>query len=138
MPGAAGLQGVTVLVVDDEPDARELLQVLLESCGIAVQVAASAEAALQALERAVPDVLISDIGMPEQDGYVLIEKIRASTSEGVRRIPAIALTAYAMVEDRNRALLAGFNLHATKPADPGALVTMIADLAGRRAAGPAD
>jgi signal transduction histidine kinase/CheY-like chemotaxis protein len=131
-----GLRGITVLVVDDEPDARELLQVLLESCGVVVQVAASAKAALEALERAVPDVLISDIGMPEQDGYALIEKIRASTSEKLRRLPAIALTAYAMVEDRNRALLAGFNLHATKPAAPGALITMVADLAGRRAAHP--
>ena len=136
VPLTAGLQGVTVLVVDDEQDARELLQVLLESCGILVQVAASAEAALRELERFVPDVLISDIGMPEQDGYALIEKIRASTSEELRRIPAIALTAYAMAEDRNRALLAGFNLHATKPASPGALITMVADLAGRRAADP--
>ena len=136
LPLAVGLQGVTVLVVDDEPDARELLQVLLESCGMIVQIAASADAALAELERAVPDVLISDIGMPEQDGYALIEKIRASASEGVRRVPAIALTAYAMVEDRNRALLAGFNLHATKPADPGALITMVADLAGRRVAEP--
>jgi signal transduction histidine kinase/CheY-like chemotaxis protein len=135
-PLPAGLRGVTVLVVDDEPDARELIQVLLESCGIIVQVAASAEAAWQELERFLPDVLISDIGMPLEDGYALIAKIRASTSEELRRIPAIALTAYAMADDRNRALLAGFNLHATKPADPGALITMVADLAGRRAAEP--
>ncbi len=131
-----GLQGVTVLVVDDEADARDLLQVLLESRGMVVHVAASAAEALEALERAVPDVIISDIGMPNLDGYALIEKIRASPSEKVRRVPAIALTAYAMVEDRNRALLAGFNLHATKPAAPAALVTMIADLAGRRAVDP--
>jgi CheY-like chemotaxis protein len=135
-PLAAGLQGLTVLVVDDEADARELIQVLLESCGIVVKVAASAEAALTELERFLPDVVISDIGMPLEDGYALIAKIRASTSEELRSIPAIALTAYAMAEDRNRALLAGFNLHTTKPADPGALITMVADLAGRRAAEP--
>ncbi|MDB5217028.1 MAG: Chemotaxis protein methyltransferase CheR [Myxococcaceae bacterium] len=129
-----GLSGLTVLVVDDETDARELLQILLESCGIVVRIAKSAQAALDELERCTPDVIISDIGMPHEDGYSLIEKIRASASEVTRRIPAIALTAYAMAEDRNRALLAGFNLHATKPADPGVLITMVADLAGRRAA----
>ncbi len=107
---------------------------VLEECGVLVRVAASAEAAWAELEEFRPDVMISDIGMPGGDGYGLIHRVRASSSEAIRRTPAIALTAYAAAEDRNRALLAGFNMHATKPADPGALATMVADLAGRLAA----
>jgi len=128
-----GLEGLAVLLIDDEQDARELLQVVLESCGVSVRLAASADAALEQLQTFQPDVIISDIGMPGEDGYSFIRKLRASTNEAQHRIPAIALTAYATAEDRSRALLAGFNLHATKPADPVALMTMVADLAGRRA-----
>ena len=128
-----GLDGIRVLVVDDEQDARELLQVVLEARGVVVHLAPSAAAAMLELEPFRPDVIVSDIGMANEDGYAFIRKVRTSASEPTRRIPAIALTAYAMAEDRNRALLAGFNLHLTKPANPRALLTMIADLAGRHA-----
>ena len=128
-----GLDGVRVLVVDDEEDARELLQVVLETRGVVVRLAPNAAAAMLELEPFRPDVIVSDIGMANEDGYAFIQKVRTSASEQTRKIPAIALTAYAMAEDRNRALLAGFNLHLTKPADPRALLTMIADLAGRHA-----
>jgi len=134
-----GMDGVSVLVVDDEQDARELLQVVLEACGVEVRLAGSAASAMEQLQSFQPDVIISDIGMPNEDGYSFIQKVRTSPTESVRRIPAIALTAYATAEDRSRALLAGFNLHTTKPADPGALVTMVADLVGRAtSSGPPD
>ncbi|MDB4946969.1 MAG: Chemotaxis protein methyltransferase CheR [Labilithrix sp.] len=127
-----GLRGIKALVVDDERDARELVQIVLESCGVEVRLADSVAAALAEVEQFRPDVIISDIGMPNEDGYALIKKVRTEASEALRRTPAIALTAYAMAEDRNRTLLAGFNLHLTKPADPAGLVTMVADLVGRR------
>lgn len=128
-----GLDGISVLVVDDEEDARELLQIVLEASGVVVQVVATAAAALKSLEVFHPDVIISDIGMAAEDGYSLIEKIRSSHSLQTRGTPAIALTAYTRPEDRYRALQAGFDLHAGKPADPSALVNMVATLAGRAA-----
>lgn len=132
----ADLRGLSVLVVDDEPDARELIGYLLETCGATVQQAASVAAALEALGASAPDVLVSDIGMPGEDGYSLLRNIRTDADETTRSIPAIALTAFARNEDRDRALMAGFNLHIAKPVDPSALVQAILDLAAHRRAAP--
>jgi CheY-like chemotaxis protein len=125
-----GLEGIRVLVVDDEPDARELVAYVLETCGVEVRVAASAAAALTELQSYRPHVVISDIGMPNEDGYSLIRSIRTLVSEETKNIPAIALTAFARNEDRTRALVEGFNLHLVKPVEPAALVKAVIDLAG--------
>jgi signal transduction histidine kinase len=125
------LAGLRILVVDDEPDARELLRALLERCGSEVTTAGSAAAALEAIGRSRPDVLISDIGMPEEDGYSLIRKVRAAEASPGERIPAVALTAYARAQDRVRALSAGFNVHVPKPIEPVELIVVVASLTGR-------
>jgi len=125
------LDGLCVLVVDDELDARELLSVVLTQCGAKVTTAASVPDALAALEESRPDVIVSDIGMPEEDGYSFIRKVRALHDTRGGRIPAAALTAYAGAEDRKRALLAGFQLHIPKPVDPTELIAVVATLAGR-------
>ena len=131
---APSLEGLSVLVVDDEADAREWLTVVLEQCGAVVTAVASAREALGALELGRPDILVSDIGMPGEDGYSLIEKVRALDARHGRRIPAVALTAYAGPEDRQRALSAGYELHVPKPVAPEDLVTALAALSGRSAA----
>jgi CheY-like chemotaxis protein/nitrogen-specific signal transduction histidine kinase len=125
------LDGVTVLVVDDEPDARDLVATLLSSQGAEVQVAGSVDSALELLETQTPDVLVSDIGMPDKDGYTLIGSIRALRTDA-SRIPAIALTAYARQEDRRRALGSGFDAYVSKPVEPGALVQLVIDMAKRQ------
>jgi signal transduction histidine kinase/CheY-like chemotaxis protein len=130
-PLRGGLEGVRVLVVDDEPDARELITFVLENAGAAVRVAESARDALQAVSTFAPQVIVSDIGMPLEDGYSLVRSIRTLPAEELRNVPAIALTAFARNEDRTRALTAGFNLHMTKPVEPSALVSAVAELAGR-------
>jgi PAS domain S-box-containing protein len=126
----ARLEGVRVLLVDDEPDANEALRVLLDHCGAEVRVAGSAVHALEILGRWKPDALVSDVGMPGEDGYALIAKVRKQ-SDDVRHIPAIALTAFASVEDRVRLLSAGFQMHVSKPADPGELTAAIASVLRR-------
>ncbi len=118
------LDGVRVLLVDDEPDANEVVRTLLSRLGAEVRVAASAAQALEILERWLPDVLVSDIGLPGEDGLSLIAKVRAR-SDGAARLPAIALTAYASDEDRARVLAAGFQWHLSKPAEPGAITAAI-------------
>jgi PAS domain S-box-containing protein len=124
------LTGLKVLVVDDEPDARSLIQRLLQDCHANVVTAGSAEEAVQLLLHDKPDVMVSDIGMPGEDGYMLIRRIRSMTnSSGV--IPAIALTAYARMEDRVKAIHAGFQLHLSKPVEPMELVAMVQSLARR-------
>jgi PAS domain S-box-containing protein len=125
------LAGLKVLVVDDQPDARELIKRVLEDCGAEVFVAGSAAAALAALPGWRPDVLVSDIGMPDTDGYELLRRIRALGVERGGKIPAIALTAFARSEDRTRALRAGFVVHVAKPVDPAELVATVASVAGR-------
>jgi signal transduction histidine kinase/ActR/RegA family two-component response regulator len=129
------LAGLRVLVVEDEEDSRDLLRAILEGCGSDVTVAASVSEALELFERSKPDILLSDIGMPEEDGYQLIGKVRAlEAGQGVSnngRVPAIALTAYARLEDRVRALNAGYQVHVPKPIEPVELVAVIASLAGR-------
>lgn len=125
------LDGVRVLVVDDEEDARQLLSAVLERCGAATIVAASAQEALQVMEQFKPDVLISDIAMPYEDGYALIRRVRTLEGRSGTRLPAAALTAYARSEDRAAALLAGFQTHLSKPVEPVELIAVVASLAGR-------
>jgi PAS domain S-box-containing protein len=128
----AELEGLRVLVVDDEADTCELLQVILEGCGAHVKTASSAAAALEAVAAEEFDVLISDIGMPDEDGYSLIAKVRALGKERGGKVPAAAaLTAYAGEEDRIRVLRSGFQIHVPKPISPSELVAIVANLAGR-------
>jgi PAS domain S-box-containing protein len=125
------LDGVEVLVVDDEADARELVCALLTRCGAKVRQAASLEDALARLREQRPHVLLSDIGLPQQDGYALIRRVRElSPSEG-GLVPAAALTAYAGEDDHRRALAAGFQAHVTKPIEPADLTLLVASLSGR-------
>lgn len=131
-PRAPSLQGIEVLVVDDEPDARALMQVILEQRGAIASVAASATEAIEALRRSPPDVLISDIGMPDMDGYELIRRVRELAASEGGTTPALALTAFARGTDRVRALEAGFQAHLAKPMDPKQLATVIAELAGTK------
>jgi CheY-like chemotaxis protein len=125
------LEGIRVLVVDDDADARELLQMALASYGAHVRVAASADDAFALLTQECPDVLVSDIEMPDTSGYELIRRLRHSDRPALRRVPAVALTAYARTEDRMKALIAGFQSHVPKPVEPAELVTVIASLAQR-------
>ncbi|HZI20839.1 MAG TPA: PAS domain S-box protein [Pyrinomonadaceae bacterium] len=125
------LDGLRVLVVDDEPDTRELLAAVLKGRGAVVTLAASAGEALKALERETPHVLVSDIGMPGEDGYELIRRVRLLPPERGGNIPAAALTAYAREDDRIRALLTGFQIHIPKPVNPAELAAVVATLAGR-------
>ena len=128
-PAGPGLHGLRVLLVDDEPDARDVVSAALEELGAKVDSVPSAADALASLHRRGADVLVADIGMPEEDGYSLIHKIR-ELEGALGRLPAIALTAYAGDADRLRALEAGFQIHLPKPIDPGALAEAVAAVAG--------
>jgi len=125
------LDGLRLLVVDDEEDTRTLLKMVLERCGASVTTASSAREALAALRELRPDVLISDLGMPEEDGYALIRKVRALPEADGGQTPSAALTAYARAEDRLRVLRSGFQIHVPKPVEPSELVAVVANLAGR-------
>jgi PAS domain S-box-containing protein len=125
------LAGIRVLVVDDEIDTRNLLSTILGQYGAQVLAVASTQEALTALPKFCPDILVSDIGMPQEDGYALIRKLRDLSGEQGGRIPAVALTAYARTQDRTEALLAGFQLHIPKPVNPTELVAVVANLTGR-------
>jgi signal transduction histidine kinase/CheY-like chemotaxis protein len=127
----AALAGIKALVIDDEEDARALLVRILEQCDAEVVSVGSATEALEQLPRFHPDVVISDIGMPELDGYQLIRAVRALGAEQGGRTPAIALTAFARPEDRMRALQAGYQMHLTKPVDQSELVVVVANVTGR-------
>jgi CheY-like chemotaxis protein len=127
------LNDLRVLIVEDAPDARELVAAMLEGCGAEVVAVGSAGEALEEMERQRFDVLISDIGMPLMDGYALIEKVRQLPLERGGGIPAVALTAYAGVEDRMRMLSAGYQSHLPKPVEPIELTTVVANLAARHA-----
>jgi CheY-like chemotaxis protein len=123
------LVGLKVLVVDDDPDARELLVAMLERCGSLVVTAASAAEALAQIEREPPTVMLSDIGMPGEDGYALIAAVRKlAVSEG-GSTPAAALTSYARPDDRRRTLQAGYQMHLPKPAEPAEIMAVVANLA---------
>ncbi len=126
------LAGVRVVAVDDDADARKLLGTVLTRCRATVTVVASAAEALEAVRRERPDVLLSDVEMPGEDGYALIAQVRALPPEEGGQTPAAALTAYARMEDRTRALRAGFQMHVPKPVEPAELVAVVANLAARQ------
>ena len=130
-PDGSRLDGIHVLVVDDQPDARILLSVVLEGYGARVTTVASAPEAFAALQEQRPDVLLSDIGMPGEDGHSLIRRVRALPPEQGGHIPAAALTAFAREEDRNTALRAGFQNHLPKPVNPEELAAVVERLVGR-------
>ena len=127
---AIRLDGLRILVVDDEADARRLLNKVLGAAGATVTAAASVTEALQLLDKANPDLLVSDLGMPDEDGYDLIRQVRAK-GFSTAKLPAVALTAYAHKDYARRALLAGFQVHLPKPVDPQDLLTVVASIAGR-------
>ena len=122
------LDGRRILVVDDDPDTSELLKTLLGTCGAEVRVAGSSAQAIEILDRWIPDVLVSDIGLPGEDGYALMRRVRSRLPGGGGNVPAVALTAHAREEDRLLALEAGFQRHVPKPPDPTQLVSVVADL----------
>ena len=126
------LKGLKVLVVEDEPDARDLLVVVFQLYGAQTLAVDSTSRALEELDHWKPDVIVSDIGMPEQDGYELIRRIRGLPAEHGGRTPAAALTAFASREDRQQALALGYQTHITKPFEPVALAAAVAGLAGRK------
>ena len=130
-PVVPSLEGVRVLVVDDEPDARDLLKRVLEHRQGQVALAADAREALRILSDQRFDVIVSDIGMPGIDGYELIRRIRELPPEQGGKTPAIALTAFARSEDRRRTMLSGFQIHISKPVEPPELIATVANLAGR-------
>jgi len=125
------LYDLRVLLVDDEPETRNLLSLILISYEAEVRAVASAAEALQILDVWLPDALVSDIGMPDVDGYELMRKVRAREPERGGLIPALALTAYARAEDAQRALEAGYNAHIPKPVEPDELAIAVASLVGR-------
>jgi len=134
-PAPLALHGLRVLVVDDEADARELVEAVLTRYGAAVKVAASAHEAFCEVRNWRPDVLVADIGMPVEDGYSLLRRIRTLSSAEGGSIPAAALTAYAQLGDRERALAAGFQEHVSKPVPPHQLALVVAKLAGGQSPG---
>jgi signal transduction histidine kinase/DNA-binding response OmpR family regulator len=136
-PAAVDLRGVCVLVVDDEPDGREAVAKALEFRGAEVMTAANVREALELLQQSPPHVLVSDIGLPDEDGYDLIRQVRELENQDVRSIPALALTAFAREEDSLRSLAAGFQQHASKPIEPQTLAALVARLA-RHAPPPPD
>jgi CheY-like chemotaxis protein len=126
------LAGMTILVVDDHADARDLMRLVLGNRNARVVCAANAHEALALVERERPHVMVSDIGMPVVDGYELLRRVRALGGARGGDVPAIALTAFALAEDRTRALDAGFAVHLSKPVEPLELVAMIARVARPR------
>ena len=122
------LQDIRVVVVDDEADARSMLKRLLEDCGATVLLAAHAADAIEIIQRERPQVIVSDIGMPDEDGYSLIRRVRKLGAASGGSTPAVALTAYARAEDRVKAVRAGFQLHVPKPVEPAELIAMVASL----------
>ncbi len=126
------LKGLRILVVDDEVDSRDLVSAILTRCGGKVRCCQSAAEALKTFREWKPDLLVSDIGMPQEDGYALIKKLRKLRIKLAKQIPAVALTAYATEDDRTLTLSAGFQTHVAKPIEPEALVRIIAGAAGRK------
>jgi PAS domain S-box-containing protein len=133
---AFGLADVQVLLVEDDDDARDMLAAVLAAAGAAVTAAGSAEEALGSWERARPQLIVSDIGMPGMDGYAFIAEVRRRERRlGIPAVPAVALTAYARVQDRMRALTAGFQMHVAKPVEPTELLTVLSTLRSWRGLG---
>jgi CheY-like chemotaxis protein len=125
---AKELYGFRVLVVDDDVDTRELLEWVLKRAGAEVVAVSSAQEALEKLEKDKPHVLVSDIAMPDEDGYSLLRRVRALPPERGGRVPAVALTAHSLVQDRIQSLRAGFQSHVPKPVVPEELVEVIASI----------
>jgi CheY-like chemotaxis protein len=123
--GAVRLDGVHVLVVDDDLDARELLAVILQRSGARVTLADSALAAMRVLDETLPHAILADIEMPEQDGYALVRQVRGLSPEHGGGIPVVAVTAYASETDRAKALAAGFSIHIAKPVHPVEIVSVV-------------
>ena len=128
--GMVRLDGIRVLVVDDEPDAREVLGTILAAAGAEVELASSATESMERLATFAPDVLVSDVGMPGDDGYAMIRRVREGGSR-FARVPALALTAYASPEDARHAVLAGFDTHLAKPVEPATLTAVVSRLFGK-------
>ena len=122
------LAGVKVLVVDDEPDNRQFLVAAIEQLGATATAAASAAEAIAILQQSPPNILVSDIGMPVEDGYSLIRKVRSSELGTAKRLPAVALTAYASESDRDRAIAAGYDEHLAKPINSALFAAVLARL----------
>jgi signal transduction histidine kinase/ActR/RegA family two-component response regulator len=131
LPGAVSLAGVRVLVLDDDPAAVDMVVAMLVQSGAAARGSGSVASALRTVAQWRPDVLISDIEMPGEDGYTLIRKVRALSPDAGGKTPAVALTAFSRPEDRIRSFRAGFSIHLSKPVDPDELIAVIANLAGR-------
>src|SRR6266545_4828178 len=126
---AHSIEGLRVLVIENEPDSRLLFTLLLEESGAHVMAAASAGEALALLDTRTVDVIVADIGLPNEDGYAFIRKVRARKDGGPRQVPALALTAYARAEDRDRALASGYQMHVAKPVEPDQFIAAVASLA---------
>jgi len=127
----SSLSGLKLMIVDDEADARELIEDILRGAGASVVGAASAREAMLKFATSQPDVLLSDIGMPGENGYDLVRQVRALPIESGGGVPAIALTAFARPEDRSRALAAGFQMHLAKPVERAELLSAVTSLVGR-------
>jgi PAS domain S-box-containing protein len=125
------LNGLRVLIVDDEPDVRDFALMMFKECGAQAASASTSDEAMQIISNWKPDVLVADIGMPDEDGYALIRRVRSLPPDNGGRTPAMALTAYARTEDRVRILSAGYQIHVAKPVEPVELITAVASLAGR-------
>jgi CheY-like chemotaxis protein len=119
------LSGIDVLVVDDEDDSRELLKTVFESYGATARTAGSVAEAMQEMDRQVPHVIVSDIGMPAEDGFSFLRRVRARPARRGGDVPAIALTAYASAADRDAALAAGYRAHVAKPFEPVDVVRLV-------------
>jgi CheY-like chemotaxis protein len=125
LPGDA-LSGVHVLIIDDDPEARDLLGTVLRYCGALVSVAASATEGLETLHRVLPDIIVCDIAMPNQDGYWFVRSLRARPPESGGGVPVIAITAHGATHGPERTLPAGFQAHIRKPVDPWELCRVVA------------
>jgi CheY-like chemotaxis protein len=139
MPGSYGPSGglgIRVLVVEDDQETRDILAAILERGGFSYRVATRASEALSVLDDWQPDVIVSDIGMPDMDGYEFVRQLRARPPQLGGQIPALALTAYARTADREQALRAGYQAHVAKPVDPLDLVRAITELTARPVAPP--
>ncbi len=119
------LKGVRVLLVEDEPDSREVLAFILEDCGAEVATAASVREAMEIFDRAQPSVVVSDISMPEEDGYGLIKRVRDRSPDDGGTVPAVAVTAFRYEHNRDRCLSAGFQEYLSKPVDPDVLCNAV-------------
>jgi CheY-like chemotaxis protein len=131
LPLSLRVDGIRVVVLDDQPEARALVARVLQDNGATVWVAETANEALALVESKQPDALVSDIGMPGEDGYSLIKRVRALPADRGGNTPAIALTAYARAEDRMKAVLAGFQMHVSKPVEGAELLAMVASITRR-------